>query len=154
MRGSAGTSISKNKYGADRALIYLFYACSICCIFLLKMTHCVECFNLLLECYVRKSHDATNFAGFSSFPWGPCENPVKCNACVADQNIEIECLSGFLGNAPISQEPIFRFHTIWQKATSGNKWIIENIWNLTEKIVLPYTSTKVINNLSVKILSE
>ena len=55
MRGSARTMITKMKHGADKAMIYLFYAVPACDIIILKMTQCVICFSLLFVWNVRKS---------------------------------------------------------------------------------------------------
>lgn len=95
--------------------------------------HCVECFRLLLEWYVRESQDAKSPAIAQVFRRYH-ENPVKWTACVVGQ--KIECLSGFLGNAHISQEPLIRIS--WNLAESYF-WeqvsrLLQNIWKLTEKL--------------------
>ena len=48
--------ITKIKHDADRAKIYLFYACPTCGIILLKMTKCVVSFSVLFIWNVRKSY--------------------------------------------------------------------------------------------------
>ena len=71
------------------------------------MTQCVVDVSRLLEWYIRKRPNAKNPAILQEFRRYRV-NLVKCSAHAIGQNLEIECFSGFLGNARIPQEPPVR----------------------------------------------